>query len=210
MIFMDNSSFYLFDSKGYLTTFAVRPLLFDYAILHDLHEYDSGRDIHYQLLFGDDESGEYPDYLQFPVAFRYLDGRIMRDLLDMRYPHCFLISDRVRDLLGKELITGWKPFPIILFDKQGEEIKGYNGFTVTGRSGSVCFSIDRKDIPIGEMKKYVFWNNQQWDGSDIFLIKPNYMVCTQRVIKLLKSHNVDALSYQPLGAFVTIVGTDSE
>ena len=62
--------FYDFGSRGYLTTFAASPDLFEDAINKDLCGFHSGRKIHDQLVFRD----QYPNYIQFPIVFRQLDS----------------------------------------------------------------------------------------------------------------------------------------
>ena len=88
-----------------MTTFYVRPDLFDYALNNKLCGPESGREIHYHLLYGDD-LGRYPEYIEFPVVYRHKEGKIMRDMLDIRFDgNCFLISDRMKLLMEDNGIT---------------------------------------------------------------------------------------------------------
>lgn len=94
-----SSQFYCLSTIGGQTTFAVSPDLFERAIKNGLHGPESGREIHRQLLYGNDEGG-YPSYIGFPVVYRQFEGKRMCDMLDMRFDgHCFLISDRMKQLL---------------------------------------------------------------------------------------------------------------
>lgn len=200
---MDNEEFYSFSSRGYMTTFAARPALFAYAIQHNLFEKPSGRYIHDDLKYGDDLTGGYPSYIQFPVVFRQIDGKRMRDVLDMRYDgQCVLISDRMCGILRAGGITGWQTYPIILFDKKGIEIGGYNGFTVVGRGGTFEYLPGYDPIKVDEYYKYIQWRVEQWDGSDFFKISPNCVVCTKRVMQLLRIHKVEAIDYYPLSCSI--------
>ena len=42
----------------------------------------------------------------------------MRDVLDMRSVGFFVISDRMKDVLEENGFTGWKTYPIQLYDKK--------------------------------------------------------------------------------------------
>jgi hypothetical protein len=197
--------FFCFSTTGGERTFAVTPDLFEHAVDNDLHGPESGRDIHHQLLYGN-ENGGYPSYIDFPVFYRGFTGSRMCDMLDMRYDgNCFLISDRMKLLLEENLITGWKCFPVLLFDKKGNEITGYNGFTVIGRGGEMDFLLPPERIPFGEDHSYVHWRKEQWDGSDIFRIYPNYLVITSRTKDLLKKNKITSAEYSPLTERVTII-----
>ena len=201
-----SSQFYCFSTTGGRTTFAVSPDLFERAIKNGLHGPESGREIHRQLLYGNDEGG-YPSYIGFPVVYHQFEGKRMCDMLDMRFDgHCFLISDRMKQLLEDNLITGWKTYPVLLFDKKGDEITGYNGFTVNGRGGAMHFLIPPVEIPYGEYPTYVHWAKEQWDGSDIFRIYPNYLVITERTKLLLKKNKITSAEYSPLSESATIIG----
>ena len=201
----DTESFYIFGSEGYLTTYSVRPDLFNHAILNKLSGPESGRDIHQQLLFGDD-NGAYPNYIEFPVVFRHKDGKKMRDMLDMRFDgNCFLISNRMKVLMEANRITGWKSYPVLVYDKKGNKIDGYYGFTVTGKGGEMKFLTPPNQIPYGESSHYCQWEQDQWDGSDIFRIRPNYLIVTKRTMLLFKENKITSPHFYPLSESATIL-----
>ena len=105
-------------SEGYLTTFFITPDIFENAINNNLYGPTSGREIHHQLLYGD-ENGSYPEYIDFPVVYRHEEGKKMRDMLDMRFDgHCFLISDRMKQMMEENNITGWKSYPVLIYDDE--------------------------------------------------------------------------------------------
>ena len=186
--------FYDFGSRSYLTTFAASPELFDDAIDKDLCGFHSGREIHDQLVF----RNQYPNYIQFPIVFRQIDGKRMRDLLDMRYNGSyFLISDRLKSILEENRFTGWKSYPIELYDKKGNPISGYSGFTVTGRGGRLYYSLNKGWDSI--LEYYLAWNPACWDGSDFFRFdNTRHLVVTEKVMTVLKKNRVDAVDYFPL------------
>ncbi len=123
----DIPNFYFFRSRGYLATVQARSILFREAI--DNHEYGLKRDIYDNMIVGQYEGYEFP--IEFKQDKEY--GSRLRDVLDTGYPPAYLISDRFRDLLTENNVTGWKTYPIRLYDKKGNLINGYNGLSFTGR-----------------------------------------------------------------------------
>ena len=197
--------FYVFSSEGHLTTFFVRPDLFEKAIKNNLHGPESGREIHHQLLYGD-EKGGYPEDITFPVIFRIIEGKKMRDMLDMRFDgNCFLISEHMKALMEENQITGWKSYPVIIYDKSGNEVSGYHGFTVTGRGGIIRMLRPWEEIALDERLRFILWDKSQWDGSDVFRIGPNLLVISARTKQLFKENKISAASYSPLSEILTVV-----
>jgi len=197
--------FYLMSSKGFLTTFAASPDLFEKALSEDLYGPESGREIHRHLLYGDSITKDYPTYIHFPVIYRQIDGKLMRDVLDMRFScNEFLISDRMELALNNAGLTGWRTYPILLFDRRGQEIRGYNGFTVTGRGGVLWSPVMLEDGSIVD-REHIVWDESQWDGSDIFWIKPNCVVVTAKVREVVKKEKIQALSFNPLNKLAMIL-----
>ena len=186
--------FYSFGSKGYLTTFAAVPELSDYAVDNGYYGFHSGRGLVPQLVFAQ----RYPLHIQFPIVYRQCDGKRMRDLLDMRWVgSCFLISDRVKAILETNGFTGWKSYPIRLYDKKGNPISGYSGFTVTGRGGRVFYAINKGwDYSV---QLQPCWNPAWWDGSDFFGFDNTLqIIVTERVRTVLKNNKVDAVDFKSL------------
>lgn len=186
------SEFYEFNSKGYLTTFAAWAEPFTMAIEHDYQGFHSGREIHTHLPY----SEEYPRYIQFPIVFQQIDGKRMRDVLDMRGIGAqILISDRLKHLLEDYQITGWKTYPILLKDRKGEVIPGYSGFTVTGKGGELFLPGNK-----GWTSRYYewyYWDSKTWDGSDFFCIG-GWVFVTNRVKTLLTQNRIDAIEFIPI------------
>lgn len=199
---------YLFRTEGYLTTVAVSPDLFEFAIKNGLFGPDSGRDIHRQLLFKEyKENNVYPPFVEFPVVYRQFDGKMFRDMLEMRAdgPY-FLMSDRMRDIMERNSITGWRSFPITLYDRKGKEIKGYNGFSVIGDGGALIeHTHPEEEILWYQNPKYFKWDIKQWDGTDIFRIKPYKVVVTQKVKDILKINAVQSPCFVPIENRITVI-----
>lgn len=85
---MENK-YYAFDSKGLLTTLSATPKLFKEAIQKNDWSENSDRNIIPRLMFG-----EYPQDIQFPVEFIVQDGRLLRTVLEIRYPSAFSVIGR--------------------------------------------------------------------------------------------------------------------
>lgn len=200
---------YLFKSKGYLTTFAVRPDYFDRAIKNNLFGPDSGRDIHHQLLFKEYKKINcYPPFVHFPVAYRHIDGNRLRDMIDMRFDgECILISNKLKTILYENALTGWETFPVIVYGKKGNEINGYNGFTVTGKGGErVVLPHPEEDLFYYGKPEYNQWDIREWDGTDFFQIKPGYVGVTQKVKYLFSANKIESPEFTPIEERFSIIG----
>ena len=181
--------FYTLHSRNYLTTFSAWPELWKNAIDNHLCGFHSGRELFDQLAFGD----HYPEYIQFPIVFHQEEGKRMRDVLDMRSVGFFVISDRMKDVLEENGFTGWKTYPIQLYDKKKNLISGYSGFTVTGKGGRVYYPLNEAWNPV------LGWNPASWEGSDFFHFEnTRHILVTERVMKVLRKHKIDAIDMVPL------------
>lgn len=202
---MSYTDFYLFSSLAYGTTLAATPDIFEKALEEGRNDFD--RHCHTFLL-----PGEYI-YYQFPIVFRQYDGNRLRDFLDTGYPPVYLISDRVVSILKENGVSGWDNYCIKLYDKKGNIIDGYSGFSVTGKGGVFSKSWDR-EYNSKDNESYVktrgLYDISQWDGSDIFLVGrfpiTSYIIITERVMKLLETNKVTAVEYERLSDFVDIIG----
>ena len=156
------------------------------------------------LLSWDLADGEYPSWLEFPVVFRqcpHSDGKKLRDIMDTGSGDCYLISQRLKEILTANDVTGWKRYPAIVFDKDGNEIPGYYGFSITGRGGDFTRKGD------GLYAKNTLYDIRQWDGSDLFFIGGEAWM-TERVFRLLKTERVSALESWPSKMTMTIIDHD--
>ena len=125
--------------------------------------------------------------------------------MDMTCLYCYLISQRLKDILTANGVTGWKTYPARVFDNKGNEISGYYGFSVTGRGGRVIY-INDDQIP--RSPEEALYDIRQWDGSDIFFIIGGGIWMTERVYRLLKKENVTALEDWPAEKLMTVIDHD--
>jgi hypothetical protein len=155
-------------------------------------------DDHWNLI-----NGNYKG-IDFPVVFKQDDGKKFNDILDTGWPSLYLISERLKDVLEENSLTGWKTFPIKLYDKKGNEISGYHGFSVTGTSGPTiydnCEIVERRMVPDGPICHYykgVFID--KWDGTDFFTPdKTGWIFITKKAADVLKKNKVTNLELKNL------------
>lgn len=183
------------------------PDLFEYACQHELLDYNSGRYLIDHLTYADNNNSEYPSYIQFPVVFHTYEGSKLCDILSMRYVGISgLFSDRIIQLLKDNNITGWKTYPIILFDRNGNVIKGYNGFSVTGRAGKIHELVPESEIIYEERNRYRQWERASWDGSDFAHIEGRFKtICTNKVKDVFMKAKIKGLKFTPFEEEVTII-----
>ena len=135
--------------------------------------------------------GDYTG-VNFPVIFKQKYGNELDDILDTGVVGLFLISDRMKTVLEENNLTGWKTFPIKLYDKNGNEIIGYHGLSITGRCGSASFEkseiIEKQLVPTGPVCKYYKGISiDNWDGMDFFSPDKKYRAfITKRTADILK------------------------
>ena len=193
-----------FRSRCYGTSLWVSPDLFGQAIKNNDWDRNGPRGIHHYLI-----SGDYPDWLEFPVIFHKNPGgpgKKLRDVMDMAYPPCYLISERLKGLLTSNGVTGWKTYPVLVYDNKENEIPGYYGFSVTGRGGKVKYTND--DI-LHRTPKEVLYDIRQWDGNEFFTLHNGGSIwMTERVYRLLKKEKITALEDLPSEKLMTVIDYD--
>jgi hypothetical protein len=139
--------------------------------------------------------GDYND-ISFPVVFKQKYGKKRQDILDTGTASLFLISDKMKVTFEDNKLTGWKAFEVKILNKQGQEIQGYHGLSVTGRCGKINYSqseiIEKRLVPEGPLGKYyrgLYVGLDKWDGSDFFLPEKNFgTVITNRAADILKNN----------------------
>jgi hypothetical protein len=104
-------AFFDFNSKNVGSTFQASPI--------ELR--NKGKIIYNSLIFG-----KYKG-INFPVIFKQTEGKKPTDILDTGYTSLFLISNKLKTVLEANHFTGWKIYPIKLYDKKENEIEGYFG-----------------------------------------------------------------------------------
>ena len=140
---------------------------------------------------------------EFPIVFRQSKtfGSKIHEINPsdgVCYP---IVSDRVISILENNGITGWKTYPIILYDKHGNRLDGYNGFYVDVMQGmGLDFEPpqDRCDKTTEDWKWIVtkrgWLDITNWDGRD-FTRAERATIVTERVVNLFKKEKVTGISF---------------
>jgi len=137
--------------------------------------------------------------IKFPLVFKQEYGNKLCDILDTGYASLYLISDRMKTVLEENKLTGWKAFPIELYDKKGNRISGYHGFSITGQSSPTtydnCEIIEKRMVPNGPVCKfYKGVSIDKWDGSDFFTPEGTYETfITKKAADILKKNKITNL-----------------
>ena len=144
--------------------------------------------------------GDY-NGIHFPVLFKQQYGSKFTDILGAGWPSLYLISDRMKKILEENKLTGWKSYPIKLYDKKNDEITGYNGFSVTGQCDPIDYSnsdiIEKSRVPGGplvEFYKGMYIDLGKWDGTDFFSPLRDYgLFTTRKAAEILTNNKITNL-----------------
>ena len=140
---------------------------------------------------------------EFPIVFRQSKtfGSKIHEINPTNGVSYPIVSDRVISILEDNGITGWKTYPIILYDKHGNRLDGYNGFYVDVMKGmGLDFEPpqDRCDKTTEDWKWIVtkrgWLDITNWDGRD-FTRAERATIVTERVVNLFKKEKVTGISF---------------
>ena len=167
-----------------------------------------GSGIEFELIYG-----KY-DNVEFPLVFRQekgYGGKKMTDFLNTGYACFYPISDKVLNLLIENNITGWKTYPIKVYDKFGTEIPGYHGFSITGRCRDIDLSLLNEKVDYQYIKSgpvYQYYKGfpldlSTWDGSDMFLLSgTGFFFYTRKVYDIFKKNKISNIGYENVMDFI--------
>ena len=191
---MTLKDFYYFGTQGYMTQF--------YAPCTSIDKKPVGINWEWELLYGRYDNFDMPVIFQQKPSY---GGNKFTDFLNTGYANLYPISDKVLDILIENNITGWKTYPIEVFDKKGNEVPGYHGFSIIGRCKDLDISLLKERVavqyyesgPIREYYKGFPLDLSTWDGSDIFLLSgTGWSFITKRVYSLFKKHKITNIRYE--------------
>jgi hypothetical protein len=155
-------------------------------------------DDHWKLIKGDYKG------IYFPIIFKQRYGKNFNDILGTGWPGLYLISERFKNVLEENNLKGWTTFHIKLYNKKGDEIMGYHGFSVLGKCGPTSYSnceiIEKRLVPNGPLCKYYKGVCiDGWDGSDFFTPERSYETfITQKAADKLRKHKISNMSLENL------------
>jgi hypothetical protein len=188
---MESNNLYYFNSKQVLSNFRAGPI--DLKI-DDINLIE----------------GNYTK-ISFPIIFKQSDGKKMCDILDTGFLSLFLISDRMKAILEENKLTGWKVYPIKLYDKKNNEIFGYSGFSITGRCSPPSYAeseiIEKQYVPTGPIcKLYKGMTINNWDGSDFVLPQGRLrIIINKKAADILKKNKITNVDLENLAEYETTV-----
>lgn len=116
-----------------------------------------------------------------------------------------IIADSVVNLLRAHNFTGWSLYPVIVQNKQGQTVPGYNGLAVTGRCGNIDFS-KSVQVPrifparISPVLKGLLFDPASWDGSDFFMParRSGHVFVVEEVKKAFERAKIRNVSFEAL------------
>ena len=147
-----------------------------------------------------------------PVVFKRERGSLARDLMGGTYITNKFVSQAFVDALESNGITGWSTYPVRLFDKSNQELPGYYGLVVTGRSGPLDESrsrvvehrredgsiVVRSDGSTVERRYGWFIDPATWDGTEFFVVRKTKAVCVTVAAKeKLEGVGLTGLEWMP-------------
>ncbi len=162
-----------------------------------------------ELLYGKYENFDFPVIFQQEKAY---GGKKMTDFLNTGWGGKLTpISDKVLNLLIENNITGWKTYPIRVFDKKGVEIHGYHGLSITGRCKDLDLTLLKERVdyqyresgPVYHYYKGYPLDLSTWDGSDMFLLSGTYWrFINKKVYSIFKKNKVSNIKFDNLADFI--------
>ena len=147
-----------------------------------------------------------------PVVFRRQTGSLPLDLMGGTYFTNNSVSQAFVEVLKSNGLTGWSTYPVRLFGKDDQELQGYHGLAVTGRSGPLDKSkcrvvkrlredgteIVRDDGSVSRERIGWFIEAESWDGRDFFVPERTRGIClTARAKEKLEAARLKGLKWIP-------------
>jgi hypothetical protein len=140
-----------------------------------------------------------------PVKFRGFMGGSTADILRTSLPPFLCVSEKVIYILKDNHFTGWSTYPVEVSDRNGNNLPGYYGLAVTSYAGERDLArspIIQKEPITQSGKKYsvykgFYFEENKWDGSDVFRVGNGYIIVTKAVRDLFtntKIRNVEFIA----------------
>lgn len=212
---------YRFSDSGVISMFKAVPEIVLKAVETKTNIQDCPFPGHFQTLL---YLGRYQNWMEFPIIFRQYEGKRLGDVIETGWPGSYLISDLLKETLEKNELTGWKTYPVLLYDNKHNLIQGYHGLSFIGYGG---YYVIPSGTPVSKISSLPIADRQydvrQWDGSDFFTINnATYSIIngekvlnispagttyvTKRAMLILKNCFIATRSFHPITDFLTITG----
>ncbi|MBI4330930.1 MAG: hypothetical protein HY673_06595 [Chloroflexi bacterium] len=153
-----------------------------------------------------------------PVLLKAFMGGQLADFLWASSVFITCISQRVLGLLKANGFTGWDTYPVEAYGRRGEPLPGYHGFAVKSWAGKINLAkspiIDKPPLVPGadpyRVYRGLYFDEKNWDGSDVFRLAAGETVITGRVKDVFKKAKVTNILLTPLDEFEMDVTTFTE
>lgn len=154
-----------------------------------------------------------------PIRFVRDEGARLLDLVGTTEAVLILVSDRVISALRDASFIGWTTYAVDIREWNNEQLTGYHGLAVTGRSGPIEDSLSPIEVllpyaPGGEaMPHYIGlrFRPETWDGSDIFSpVGSAWVLMTEPVRDVLISIGATNMTIEPITEVHRFVPDDEE
>lgn len=133
-------------------------------------------------------------------------GRTLCDLVGTTRAGLYLLSQRVRDALKREMIAGWRAYPVDFRGSNGEPLSQYAAIGVIGRCGPLENERSKKvtrllpaasssaDSWIG-----LYFREDTWDGADLFRPYGTMLtIATSRAKEVIEKIGATNIRFRPL------------
>ena len=148
-----------------------------------------------------------------PLRFHHDQGSRLKDVIGTTSA-TLLFSDRFVAVLAGGGFSGWRTYPVEVFDAHGDIVPGYHGLVVTGGSGPLVDSlspvmeappfIQGGEVPL--LRIGIRFHPESWDGSDVFCPSgTTYTLVTQEVRDALVAAKVTNLDLKRITEIETLV-----
>jgi hypothetical protein len=152
-----------------------------------------------------------------PLIFKAGRGGKATDVLWAYDVFIYFFSESLRRLLSEEGVSGWTTYPVELYDRKGNHLPGYQGIAVTGREcrrdRSRSQIVDKPPPAPGGQGRQVyrglFFDESQWDGSDMFWVSEVGIVVTEKLYRLFQRHKIRNVEFTPLSEVEIRVSLDN-
>jgi len=130
----------------------------------------------------------------------------------------FCVSQTLLELIRNANISGWTGISTTVLTKSGSKsIDNYFAITVNGRANSIDYlqtDIIFEQLPGGQFPSFkgLFFDPESWDGSDIFMARPNnnskskytaFIYVTKKFVDTLKKNKVSNIRFINFNDYTT-------
>jgi len=145
------------------------------------------------------------DLPEKPLIFDWHMGKKLTDFMPTALAPVELISDRVVAIFKSFEITGWTTYPVVVHNKDGSKIDGYNGLAITGHCGQLDDSrcIQKQFPPPSSVAPSrlswigYYFEEKSWDGSDIFIPEgTGIIIVTNRVKEIIRKNKLTNVDFE--------------